>query len=554
MNETQGQGGKTEDKLFNFRPACFAAAFLCLGIALSYHVILNGVSAWWLLLLLPILGTPFFFCRAGKYKRTIISVLVLCCSFFIGYFSFAKTLDNFSDCTHYDGEYIVVGKVVDIREYDANVAITLDKVYIDGKGENGRLKAYLSPSFYQNIELSDEVLLRGTVKTNVEYRNDYGFRASDIGDNLRFRMSGVKHCEVTDEYNDIFLKMRQRVTDVVYTGMGNEPAAVTIAVLTGNTSGMEADALENMRAGGIAHVFAVSGLHVGALYAFCLLLYKKTPLKKLPNPVRFFLLAGILLFYGGICGFSPSIIRATVLCLVAYFAKIIGIKTDLLDVLGVGAFIVLCITPTALFEVGFQLSFAACFGIAILAKRIGQVFDEACKGVGKLFKKEWAQPHYAPNGDTLPPSLSERFRRKVGSLISVSLAAQITTAPILLSAFGYLSGWSLVLNFFFVPFISGVFAALLALVFLASLLPISLASGLLYLPNVVWSLVLLLFETVDFSAFTVTGIRLIGPTKVLYYSALVVGTDKLNIPRAWRRGLSAAFFLAFFACACVLSC
>ena len=66
MNETQRQGGKTEDKLFNFRPACFAAAFLCLGLALSYHVKLNGVSAWWSLLLLPILGTPFFFCRLGS--------------------------------------------------------------------------------------------------------------------------------------------------------------------------------------------------------------------------------------------------------------------------------------------------------------------------------------------------------------------------------------------------------------------------------------------------------------------------------------------------------
>lgn len=554
MNETQGQEGKTEDKLFNFRPACFAAAFLCLGIFFSYHVKLNGVSIWWSLLLLPILGTPFFFCRAGKYKRMIISVLVLCCSFFIGYFSFSKTLDDFSDCTHYDGVHTVVGKAVDIRKYESSIVVILDEVYIDGNGENGRLKAYLPLSFYENIEFADELLLRGKVRTDVEYRSGYGFRANDIGDNVRFRLSGAEYCEVTDEYDDIFLKIRQRLTDVVYAGMDSEPAAVTIAVLTGNTYGIEEGALENMRAGGIAHVFAVSGLHVGALYAFCLLLYKKTALQKLPNFARFLLLAAILLFYGGICSYSPSIIRATVLCLIAYAAKIIGIKTDLLDVLGVGAFVVLCISPTALFEIGFQLSFAACFGIAILAKRIGQVFDEICKGTGKLFKKEWAQPHFAPNGDTLPPSLLELFRRKVGALISASLAAQITTAPILLSAFGYLSGWSLVLNFFFVPFISAVFAVLLALVFLASAMPIAFAPILLYAPNVVWSLVLLLFEAVDFSAFTLTGIRLVSASKLLYYSGLIVGTDKLNIPLAWRRGISAAFLLAFFACVCAINC
>ena len=553
MYETQGQERKTEDKLFNFRPACFAAAFLCLGITLSYYVKLNGVSAWWSLLLLPILGMPFFFCSAQKRKRLIISVLLLFFSFFIGYFSFSKTLGDFEDCTRYNVGHTVVGKVVDIREYDTSIAVTLDKLYIDGKGENGRLKAYLSPSFCENIELADELLLFGKLETDVAYKNDYGFRANDIGDNLRFRLSSAEYCEVTDEYNDIFLKIRQRITNVVYAGMDSEPAAVTVAVLTGNTYGIEEAALENMRAGGIAHVFAVSGLHVGALYAFCLLLYKKTSLKKLANPVRFLLLCTILLFYGGICGFSPSIIRATVLCLVAYGAKIIGIKTDLLDVLGLGAFIVLCVTPTALFEVGFQLSFAACFGIAILSKRIGQVFDEICKGVGKVFKKEWAQPHYLPNGDTLPPSLLELFRRKVRSLLSVSIAAQITTAPILISSFGYLSGWSLVLNFFFVPFISGVFSVLLALVFLAAALPISFAPILLYAPNAVWSVVLLLFELVDFSAFTVTGIRLIGATKVLYYSGLTLGTDKLNIPLAWRKGISAVFFFAFFVCVCALS-
>ncbi len=550
----QKQERKTEDRLFNFRPACFAALFLCLGILLSYHVKLNGVSAWWSLLLLPCLGTPFFFHRkAGTIKRLLLGCVLLIFSFAIGFFSFAKALDDFADCTVYDGEYTVVGKVVEMQEYEQSTAVVLDKLYIDGEKEDGKLKVYLSLHDCENMELADEVLLQGYVRTDVAYKNEYGFRANDIGEKLLFHMSSVKLCEITGEYNDLFLKVRQRITDVTYRGMADEPAAVTLAVLTGNTSGIEEGMLENMRAGGIAHIFAVSGLHVGALYAFCLLLYKKTPLEKLSNVVRFILLAAILLFYGGICGFSPSIIRATVLCLVAYFAKMAGIKTDLLDTLGVGAFLVLCITPTALFEVGFQLSFAACFGIALLAKRIGHVCDEICKGTGKIFKKEWAQLHVLPNGEALPPSIAELIRRKVVSLIAASLSAQIATAPILLSTYGYLSGWALVLNFFFVPFISVIFAGLLAGVFLVAILPISLSAGVLYPFNAVWSLVLLLFEMADFSTFAITGIKLLGFTKALYYGGLLVGSDKFNIRLRWRRTASVAFFIAFFLCVGVLN-
>ena len=551
----QKQERKTEDRLFNFRPACFAAIFLCLGIFLSYHVKLNGVSAWWWLLLLPCLGTPFFFHRKKEtIKRLLVGCALLLFSFAIGFFSFANTLADFADCTVYDGKYTVVGKVVKMQEYGQNAVVVLDKLYIDGEREDGKLKVYLSLHDSENMQLADEVLLEGFVCTDVAYENDYGFRANDIGEKLRFRMSSVEYCEITGEYNDLFLKTRQRITDVVYKGMDAEPAAVTLAVLTGNTSGIEEGLLDNMRAGGIAHIFAVSGLHVGALYAFCLLLYQKTILRKLPNAARFILLAAILLFYGGLCGFSPSIIRATVLCLVAFFAKMVGIKTDLLDTLGVGAFLVLCITPTALFEVGFQLSFAACFGIALLTKRIGHVCDEMCKGVGKLFKKEWAQLHILPNGEALPPSLGELFRRKVVSLLSVSLSAQIATAPILLSTYGYLSAWALVLNFFFVPFIGIIFASLLACSFFTAILPISLSVAVLYPFNAVWSLVLLLFEMVDFSTFAITGIKLLALTKVLYYGGLIVGSDKLNIRLRWRRIASIAFFIAFFLCVGALNC
>ena len=65
--------GRKKDKLFNFRPAFFAAVALILGGIFGYYKILYGLSAWCLLLLLPIVVVPFFFCRERKefYLRSL---------------------------------------------------------------------------------------------------------------------------------------------------------------------------------------------------------------------------------------------------------------------------------------------------------------------------------------------------------------------------------------------------------------------------------------------------------------------------------------------------
>ena len=130
------------------------------------------------------------------------------------------------------------------------------------------------------------------------------------------------------------------------------------------------------------------------------------------------------------------------------------------------------------------------------------------------------------------------------SFASVSLAAQIATAPILLYSFGYLSLWGLLLNGIFVPFISGVFSILLVFVGVASVLPVAISSVLLYLPSVVWATALLVFEAFDFSTFMLTGNITIGSI-LCYYGGCLFLTDKWNMPKIYKRLFAMVCFLAF---------
>lgn len=542
------ESGLEKDKLFNFRPAFFAALSLVAGIVFCYYKILHGVSAWWLVLLLPVAVMPFFFVkdRADGVKR-VLALCMLALFFLTGFIAFRAQMYDYKDCTYYKGDYAVTGTVVKKSLGDQSVLLVLDDLTFDGEEVDGQLNAYLPTSYFEKLRIADVLVLEGSVKTNTDYFGDYGFQASRIGDKVRYTISSMDGCVVAGSSDNVFLLVRRRVENILYMGMDETTASVMLAVLTGNTSGMENGLLENMRFGGIAHIFAVSGLHVGALYAFCLLLFNKTKMRFLPKLVRFLLLAFLLVFYAGVCGFAPSILRAMTLCLVGYFMRLLGSKSDGLNVLGIAAILILVFAPVSLFEIGFQLSFMACLGILLLSKRIGQVCDELYIRFRKRFPRKLTkeEKETLDKGDTLPLTMGEKTLRFFTSLLSASLAAQITTAPLQYIAFGYLSGWALVLNLFFVPLVSAVFALLLALVAVACLLP-SICSGvILYLPLVLLNTLLLLFEVVDFSTFAFIGVQLSGESCVCYYGGVTLLSDKWNISQKQRRWLAIACFVAF---------
>ena len=542
------QSGVKKDKLFNFRPAFFAAVSLILGILFAYYHILHGISAWWLLLLLPFAVMPFLFVKERNIAFwRILALCLLGLFFLIGYISFRSQLYAYKDCTYYQGDYAVTGTVVEKSLTSQSLLVVLEDIHIDGEAEAGRLNAYLPTAFYDKVHTADRILVEGYIKTTTDYFGKYGFEVNKIGDNVQYSLSSVDGCVVVGRSNNLFLLMRRRMEKTLDAGMDETTSAVTLAVLMGETAGIEEGLLDNMRFGGIAHIFAVSGLHVGALYAFCLLLFNKTKMRFTPKPFRFLLLAFLLILYAGICGFSPSILRATTLCLVSYFMRLIGAKSDSLNVVGIAAIFILLLSPISLFEVGFQLSFMACLGILLLSKRIGHVCDEMyiCfrKRHPRCLTEEERKTLEA--GDTLPLTVGEKVLRFFTSLFSASLAAQLMTAPLQYKAFGYLSGWSIPLNLFFVPLVSAVFAALLALVALTCVLPTVCSAYLLYLPSVIWNALLLVFEVVDFSTLALTGIQISGESCVCYYGGVTFLSDKWNISKKQRRGLAIACFLAF---------
>ncbi len=536
-----------EEKLFNFRPALFAAIFLILGTIFAYFRVAKNISFWWLTAFLPVV---FFTLVFSNGKRDLglraLALLILAAFFAVGALAFKTQVDNFQNCPTLNGEVTVVGTVENKKEYEGEFRLVLRDITVDEESVDGRLKAYLPTSNGEIPAVGDRVVMCGEIATDMDISNDYGVRGTTIAKKIRYRFSATD-CVNIGSSGDIVLLVRARMEEVVYAGMDETSAALTLALLTGDDSGIDEGLETNMRYGGISHIFAVSGLNVGALFGFCLFLFAKTPMRRSPKWARFLLVSGILLFYSAICGFSASVVRAAIMCAVGYFVKLLGVGYDLLNALGIAAVFILLLNPVELFGVGFQLSFLACVGLVLLTKPIGQVFDEAKNAFRKRFPRKYTaeEKKLLDSGDTLPLSVGGEIYRFVKTLVAASLAAQIATAPALLLHFDYLSGWALLLNFFFVPFTDGIFTILLVLVGICCILPTAISGVLLYVPAVVWSAAMLVFEVVDFSSFALVGVQLTSWICVSYYGGLLLFSDKLNLSKRARVWLG---LLLFFAC------
>lgn len=510
-------------RLFNFRPALFAAAFFALGIAFSYARLVKGASFLWLLSGLPLSAATLLFSK--KRLRAFFTLCVFAFVFSAGAASFALKTESFLSGGVYFGENVVAGTVAEKFDYGSVVVIRLENPLVSGNREKGALVATLSPSEAENIDLADEVVFTAKISTVTGIEGE----EYDFSNGVRYRASAA-NVVVTGKSGNLFLLARRRLRTALYSGMDEETAAVTYAVLTGDTSGIDGGLLENVRRGGVAHIFAVSGLHVGALYAFCRVLFDKTRLKGLPPVVKWLSLTALLVFYGGVCGFSASVVRATVMCLLAYASALIGIKSDMLENTGAAAFLLLAFDPSSLFGTGFRLSFAACLSIGVSARPLSD-------GLKKILP-------FTEKGDPdKPTGIPARIGRSAIGFLSVTIAAQIGSAPVLLDAFGYLSLWGLLLNCAFVPLIGGIFALLLIFAVVAAVFPAA-AGVVLYPPAVLWNALLLVFHAADFSASLFSGVK-IGAAAVLYYAGVLLFSDKIRLPRRRKILFCALCFVLF---------
>jgi competence protein ComEC len=199
--------------------------------------------------------------------------------------------------------------------------------------------------------------------------------------------------------------------------------ALLKGLLIGERDEISKEVSEAFARTGLVHILAVSGSNVGFI---ALIIVTALHLFRLSRRWHApFLLTGIF-FYMILTGAQPPVVRATIMATVIILGELFERDADLYNSLGVAALIILLWQPLQLFQLGFQLSFAAMLGIAYLYEPLLALF------------KKWLRLNWRPIHLT-------------AMLLAVSFAAQFATLPFSVQAFGRLPLAAIVGNLFVVP-------------------------------------------------------------------------------------------------------
>lgn len=485
-------------RLVNARYALFPAFAVGLGAGISYLLSYNSLPYWWLIPAVPVFAALLIAFIVRKNNRALVFTAISAALFIYGALGVGFRLSSFAstDLTH-ESTYTVSGTVYEKAYTESGEYVKLNNLVAGGESVDGCMIVYLDSEYGEYCDVGYNISFYGVVYVSSPFA--YGSANSErLLEDVRY--SAYPLSGISSEYGfSLFGAINSGVRSLYFDNMDKGAAAISYAMFTGNTQYIETSAMDSFRYGGVAHVFAVSGLHIALVYAFVTAILKRLRVGAVASAIVSIFL---IFFYTGVCGFTLSAVRAAIMCAVSAVLRLASGKYDGLSSLALAFTVIMLVNPLNIISVGFQLSVAAVAGICL--------FYAGIKSALRRIK--------------IPD--------KIAASAAVSLSAQIGTFPILLSCFGYVSWASLFMNIIFVPLISAVFTVLFACTFLAAAIT-PLTQFILMIPAVPTEAITTAIVSIRAEQALISGFDF-GAFTPLYFIAAVILSGKVNIKIRFR--------------------
>ncbi len=224
------------------------------------------------------------------------------------------------------------------------------------------------------------------------------------------------------------LEAKDAVRQTVRRILPRPESALLNGILIGDDKDIPEDVQEAFRRTGTSHIVAISGFNVSIVIALVIPL-----LGRLLNPRRAALFAiPVIAVYTVFVGASASVVRAATMAGIGLFGALVWRKGFTLNTLCAAACLMLIANPHTLFDVGFQLSFMATLGLVLYADRLSEPV------------RAWVQPRLR----------NEHAQKAIMLILDgalVTLAAQLTTLPLILATYNQFSNVALLANILILP-------------------------------------------------------------------------------------------------------
>lgn len=329
-------------------------------------------------------------------------------------------------------EGIVMEEPVE-KTRSVNLRLNVKRAYIDKQWQvvTGKVNLYVSKEAGDSIGYGDRLLVRGAPDQSGAPSNpgEFDFANYLVYNNMFHQQFAGNDFVKLGESTPSLLKaqsirLRQFCKDRLVAHIDNaEVRSVMLAIVLGIKNELDNDLQGAFSASGAMHVLAVSGLHVGIIYAIVLLIFKWTRVDQRRGRWWIAIISILALWcYAFLTGLSPSVLRAVTMFSFIALAKAMNRNGNIYNTLAASAFLLLWYNPYLIMSVGFQLSYLAVFGIVYLQPKFYQLF-----------------------------TINNYLLDKVWAITCVSLAAQVATAPLSMLYFHQFPTYFLISNLFIIP-------------------------------------------------------------------------------------------------------
>lgn len=195
-------------------------------------------------------------------------------------------------------------------------------------------------------------------------------------------------------------------------GINGEAGSIVEAMTIGRKADLSSETRTAYAHAGVSHVLALSGFHVGIIVLMMQLFFFKNVLPLRWQWVSNLFIIAALWLYALITGMSPSLVRATLMFTILLLCQSFSRDAISLNSCALAFFIMLCINPFYLYDIGFQLSFIAVASISLLGKWLINLCTSSCQLVHYMW---------------------------LITIIAVSIIGSIFTAPLVAHYFGSLT-------------------------------------------------------------------------------------------------------------------
>jgi competence protein ComEC len=299
-------------------------------------------------------------------------------------------------------------------------------------GDSARFKNLLVG---QVIQVKGEANLFSRARNPGEFDSKSFYQVMD----LDIKLYG-ESVEIVDSRKDPILEgirqVKLWIIGIFYRLTGEKEAGIFVAAVIGDKEGIPTEINDLYQKNGIAHLLAISGMHMSVIGLFFYNILRKIGLS---YGISGGISSVLVILYGILTGGSPSVERAVIMMVIAFLASYLGRTYDLLSSASLALILLSIKSPLILMQGGVQLSFGAVFAIG---------------GVMPLMVK-WV-------GDDRP----------IVRGVSASIAIQMITLPVVLYHFYQLPLYGIFFNFIAIPLMDAVVYSGLAVIFIGSICPL----------------------------------------------------------------------------------